>query len=178
MSRDFSSRNDIPQSSRSGYIETGHMRKSLHSGRLHTVDLVEDFLMLGKTKRLQLRENPLSVHGHFKCSTMTFNKGGNNTVFVFDGRLQTCSIRQVVSFNAVFNRDVHPYPLLTYHCRADLTTYVCTILPALPDTVKRRRESSNEADVVDDTDVCSDQKRPLQLPSGFRTGLGADGCSA
>ena len=38
---------------------------------------------------------------------MAFYQSSHDPVFVFDGALQTCSVREVVSFNTVFNRNVH-----------------------------------------------------------------------
>ena len=63
--------------------------------------------MFGETKRLKLRKNTLSIHGNFKRATMPFDQRGNHAVFFLNRILQTCSIGQVVSFNAVFNRDIH-----------------------------------------------------------------------
>jgi hypothetical protein len=55
---------------------------------------------------------------------MAFYQSSHDPVFVFDGALQTCSVREVVSFNTVFNGDVHQshslhttarYPIRSLH---------------------------------------------------------------
>jgi hypothetical protein len=38
---------------------------------------------------------------------VSLNEPGNNAKLLFDRGLQTCSVREVVSFNAVFNRNIH-----------------------------------------------------------------------
>jgi hypothetical protein len=38
---------------------------------------------------------------------VSLDESCDNAKLVFDSGLQTCSVRQVVSFNAVFNRNIH-----------------------------------------------------------------------
>ena len=77
------------------------------SGGAHTGNLTEDFLVFRKAKRLQFGKNSLAVHRDFKRSAVSLDESCDNAKLVFDSGLQTCSVRQVVSFNAVFNRNIH-----------------------------------------------------------------------
>jgi hypothetical protein len=77
------------------------------SGGVHTGNLTKDFLVFGKAKRLQLGKNFLSVHCDFKRSAVSLNEPCYNAKLLFDRSLQTCSVRKIVSFNAVFDRNIH-----------------------------------------------------------------------
>jgi hypothetical protein len=63
--------------------------------------------MLGKAKRFELRENALATHRYLKGPTMTLDQRGGYAVFFFNRILQTCSIGEVVSFNAIFDGNIH-----------------------------------------------------------------------
>ena len=88
-------------------------RRIASSRRLHGLqagDGVENLVVFGESEGLELGENQLAVHPDFKGAAAALNQGGYVVEFVFDRALQTCSIGQVVSFAAVFNRDVHVGP--------------------------------------------------------------------
>jgi hypothetical protein len=70
-------------------------------------DLVEDFFVLRESKCLQFREDSLAIYRYFKRSTVSLDERRNQAELSLDGGLQTCSLRQVVSFNAVLNLNVH-----------------------------------------------------------------------
>lgn len=77
------------------------------SGGAHTGNLTEDFLVFGKAKRLQFGKDSLAVHCDFKRSTVSLDEPCYNTKLLFDRGLQTCSVRKVVSFNTVFDCNIH-----------------------------------------------------------------------
>ena len=92
---------------------TGRGRKWEGLRRLHGLqagDGVENFVMFGKAEGLELGKDQLAVHLNLKGAAAALDQGGYVVEFVFDRALQTCSIGQVVSFAAVFNRDVHAGP--------------------------------------------------------------------
>ena len=68
-------------------------KNSQHSGGLHTRNFIENLLILRETERLELRENSLPIYGDFKCTAMTLDERCNDTKFIFDCGLQTCSLR-------------------------------------------------------------------------------------
>ena len=70
---------------------------------------VEYLVVLGETEGLELGEDQFAVHTNFKSAAASFDQGGYVIKLLFYGCLQTCSIRQVVSFAAVFNGNVHPW---------------------------------------------------------------------
>ena len=73
-------------------------------------DGVENFVVFGEAEGLELGKHQPAVHPDFKGTAAALDEGGYVVEFVFDRALQTCSIGQVVSFAAVFNRDVHLGP--------------------------------------------------------------------
>jgi hypothetical protein len=77
------------------------------SGGTHIRKLAEDFFVLRETKRLQLGKDLLPVHSDLKGATVSFHKGCDNAKFFFYRGLQTCSVLEVVSLNAIFNQDIH-----------------------------------------------------------------------
>ena len=70
---------------------------------------VENLVVFGETEGLELGEDQFAVHTNFKGAATSLDQGGYVIKFLFYGCLQTCSIRQVVSFAAVFNGNVHPW---------------------------------------------------------------------
>ena len=88
-----------------GKPETTRRLSGLKAG-----DGVENLVVFGESEGLELGENQLAVHPDFKGAATALDQGGYVVEFVFDCALQTCSIRQIVSFAAVFNRDVHLGP--------------------------------------------------------------------
>ena len=77
---------------------------------LQTGNGVENLVVLGEAEGLELGKDQLAVHLNLKGAAAALDQGGYVVEFVFDRALQTCSIGQVVSFTAVFNRDVHAGP--------------------------------------------------------------------
>ena len=73
-------------------------------------DGVENFVVFGEAEGLELGKHQPAVHPDFKGTAAALDEGSYVVEFVFDRALQTCSIGQVVSFAAVFNRDVHLGP--------------------------------------------------------------------
>ena len=73
---------------------------------------VEYLVVFGETEGLELGEDQFAVHAHFKSAPAALDQGGYVVKFLFYSGLQTCSIRQVVSFAAVFNGNVHPWASL------------------------------------------------------------------
>ena len=73
-------------------------------------DGVENLVVFGESEGLEFGKNELAIHPDFKGAATALDQGGYVVEFIFDCALQTCSIGQVVSFAAVFNRDVHLGP--------------------------------------------------------------------
>ncbi len=70
-------------------------------------DLVENFLVFGKTKGCEFRENSLAVNAHLEGPSVSLVEACNQAEFFFDRGLQTCSLGQIVSFNTIFDADIH-----------------------------------------------------------------------
>ena len=77
------------------------------SGGLEIANLVEDLFIFRETKRLQFRENSLPVNRHFKRPAVALDEDRHPAVFFLDSSLQTCSLGLIVSFDTIFNADVH-----------------------------------------------------------------------
>jgi hypothetical protein len=73
----------------------------------HSRELVENFFVLREAKRLELGEDFFPIHDDLEGPTMALHKGCDCSVFFFDRSLQTCSILEVVSLNAIFDADLH-----------------------------------------------------------------------
>ena len=94
------------------------------SGRLEVRNLFEDLFVLWKAKGLEFRENPLAVNAHLEGPSVSLVEACNQAVFFFDRGLQTCSLGQIVSFNTIFDADIHMmrsllltmFPLPTMAC--------------------------------------------------------------
>ena len=74
---------------------------------LRPINGSKNLVLFRKAELLELGEHECAVDAHFKGNTAALDESGFNTVLIFDGILQTCSIRQVESLSAIFNRNVH-----------------------------------------------------------------------
>jgi hypothetical protein len=146
--------------------------------RLHPIDSRKNLVLFRKTELFQFGENEGAVEAYFKSTTTPLNEFGFNAVLPLNCVLQTCSIWEVESLSTIFNGDIHQGRSLGANWRNihyRVSPRHSSHFPAGRQAARASNDANHGVSSAGDRCACSGRRIPRQLPSGFPTGLGADG---